>query len=50
LQLRVIVVSRVNSLHRQLNKQKAQLEKLNKELFESPWNPRPSSPNACAAA
>ena len=34
LQVRLIAASRVNSLHRQLNEQKAQLEKLNKELFE----------------
>ena len=34
LQVRLIAASRVNSLHRQLNEHKAQLEKLNRELFE----------------
>jgi two-component system cell cycle response regulator len=33
LQVRLIAASRVNSLHRQLNEQKAELEKLNRELF-----------------
>ncbi|MBA2271328.1 MAG: diguanylate cyclase [Chthoniobacterales bacterium] len=33
LQVRLIAASRVNSLHRRLNEQKAELEKLNKELF-----------------
>jgi two-component system, cell cycle response regulator len=33
LQVRLIAASRVNSLHRQLNEQKAELEKLNDELF-----------------
>jgi diguanylate cyclase (GGDEF)-like protein len=33
LQVRLIAASRVNSLHRQLNEQKAELEKLNGELF-----------------
>jgi two-component system cell cycle response regulator len=33
LEVRLIAASRVNSLHRQLNEQKAELEKLNQELF-----------------
>jgi diguanylate cyclase (GGDEF)-like protein len=33
LQVRLIAASRVNSLHRQLNKQKDELEKLNRELY-----------------
>jgi two-component system cell cycle response regulator len=33
LQVRLIAASRVNSLHRQLNEQNAELEKLNRELF-----------------
>jgi two-component system cell cycle response regulator len=33
LQVRLIAASRVNSLHRQLNEQKDELEKLNRELF-----------------
>lgn len=33
LEVRLIAASRVNSLHRQLNEQKAELEKLNRELF-----------------
>jgi two-component system, cell cycle response regulator len=33
LHVRLIAASRVNSLHRQLNDQKAELERLNKELF-----------------
>ena len=33
LQVRLIAASRMNSLHRQLNEQKAELEKLNEELF-----------------
>ncbi len=33
LQVRLIAASRVNSLHRQLNEQAVELEKLNKELF-----------------
>ena len=33
LQVRLIAASRVNSLYRQLNEQKAKLEKLNEELF-----------------
>ena len=33
LQVRLIAASRVNSLHRQLNEQNAELEKLNTELF-----------------
>jgi two-component system, cell cycle response regulator len=33
LQVRLIAASRVKSLHRQLNEQKAELEKLNRELF-----------------
>ncbi len=33
LQVRLIAASRVNLLHRQLNEQKAELEKLNRELF-----------------
>jgi two-component system cell cycle response regulator len=35
LQVRLIAASRVNSLHRQLNEQKAELERLNQELFTS---------------
>jgi diguanylate cyclase (GGDEF)-like protein len=35
LQVRLIAASRVTSLHRQLNEQKAELEKLNEELFAS---------------
>jgi PleD family two-component response regulator len=35
LQVRLIAASRVTSLHRQLNKQKAELEKLNEELSAS---------------
>jgi len=33
LQVRLIAASRVNSLHRQLNEQKTELERLNRELF-----------------
>jgi len=33
LQVRLIAASRMNSLHRQLNEQNAELEKLNRELF-----------------
>ncbi len=33
LQVRLIAAARVNSLHRQLNEQKVELEKLNRELF-----------------
>ena len=35
LQVRLIAASRVTSLHRQLNEQKAELEKLNGELFKT---------------
>ena len=35
LQVRLIAASRVNSLHRKLNEQKAELEKLNEELFKT---------------
>jgi len=35
LQVRLMAASRVNSLHRQLNEQKAELEKLNAELFKA---------------
>lgn len=35
LQVRLIAASRVNSLHRQLSEQKAELERLNKELYAS---------------
>jgi two-component system, cell cycle response regulator len=35
LQVRLIAASRVNSLHRQLNEQKTELERLNQELFAS---------------
>ena len=41
LQVRLVAASRVNSLYRKLNEQKAELEKLKEELAGSSGTPRP---------